>query len=565
LVAIYSKVVNQNIAWLFKLAGLSIQSERINEAFDLINDYTNLLVNGDFSHHRISVNSNRMIFEGWEMGGIVESGTYPRWVWAPNYPYVWEGLLLDTPPPSKAYFNQTIQLPYAKNITLKFYVKRWYTPCTINVSIVNGSTSILLDTIDTSVISTGYRDFGSFAYNITRWMGQKITIKFEHECDKWGWSISVFPLVEIRASNYIIPPIANFTFEPLYPTTGTTVYFNSTSTDADGYIDSWLWNFGDGNISYEQNPTHQYACDGTYNVTLTVVDNDGATNTTSKQITIFPIQYTLTTSVDPSGSGSISLNPSGGTYDEGTVVTITANPNAGYEFDHWSGDASGTNPTINITMNENKSIIAYFVPVQYTFVNITPCYKVVNKSETKTFSIEITVDPADGVAVAGVQCDLLFNASLLEVVSVEKGDLFNGHQTYFMPGNIDNINGKITGIADAALDGQATDKGSFAIITFKVKGNQGISYLNLTNVIVGDVNAQNVPIKINNGTVEIKTCPYDLNGDGSVNILDMIIVAMHWLETPDDPNWNPKADINHDNVINVLDLILVGQHFGSCG
>jgi len=68
--------------------------------------------------------------------------------------------------------------------------------------------------------------------------------------------------------------------------------------------------------------------------------------------------YTLSTSVN--GSGSITLDPAGGTYDEGTTVTVTANPGSGAQFDNWSGDASGTNNPITITMGANKSIIANF-------------------------------------------------------------------------------------------------------------------------------------------------------------------------------------------------------------
>jgi PKD repeat protein len=71
-----------------------------------------------------------------------------------------------------------------------------------------------------------------------------------------------------------------------------------------------------------------------------------------------PTQYTLTTNT--AGQGSITLNPSGGTYNEGTVVTVTANPSSGWQFDNWSGDLSGsTNPT-TITMNANKSVTANF-------------------------------------------------------------------------------------------------------------------------------------------------------------------------------------------------------------
>ena len=74
-------------------------------------------------------------------------------------------------------------------------------------------------------------------------------------------------------------------------------------------------------------------------------------------------EYTLTTSVNPSGSGYITLNPSGGTYTVGTQVTITAHPYSGYEFDYWSGDASGTSTSVTITiMNSNKSITAHFIP-----------------------------------------------------------------------------------------------------------------------------------------------------------------------------------------------------------
>ena len=69
--------------------------------------------------------------------------------------------------------------------------------------------------------------------------------------------------------------------------------------------------------------------------------------------------YTLSTSVSPSGSGSISHF--GGSYKAGSTVTVTAQRAYGYVFDHWSGDASGTSPTVTITMDSDKSIIACFI------------------------------------------------------------------------------------------------------------------------------------------------------------------------------------------------------------
>jgi len=70
------------------------------------------------------------------------------------------------------------------------------------------------------------------------------------------------------------------------------------------------------------------------------------------------ILYSLMASVNPLGSGSIS--PSGGTYDSGTHLTLTATPSPGYLFDCWSGHASGTSSTITVTMDSNKSVIANF-------------------------------------------------------------------------------------------------------------------------------------------------------------------------------------------------------------
>ena len=72
-------------------------------------------------------------------------------------------------------------------------------------------------------------------------------------------------------------------------------------------------------------------------------------------------RYNLTVNVSPLNSGSVTLDPPGGTYEEGTDVTVTANPSTGYEFDHWSGDSSGTSRSISVTMNSDKSITAHFI------------------------------------------------------------------------------------------------------------------------------------------------------------------------------------------------------------
>ena len=64
------------------------------------------------------------------------------------------------------------------------------------------------------------------------------------------------------------------------------VTFNNLSTDRDGTIESYQWDFGDGNSAKNANPSHTYASPGTYSVTLTVTDNDGLTDSIRKDIEV---------------------------------------------------------------------------------------------------------------------------------------------------------------------------------------------------------------------------------------------------------------------------------------
>jgi uncharacterized repeat protein (TIGR02543 family) len=81
---------------------------------------------------------------------------------------------------------------------------------------------------------------------------------------------------------------------------------------------------------------------------------------TDKNVTANFIKvYTLATSVSPAEGGSIS--PSNGTFDEGSVITLTAIPATGYVFDQWGGDVSGNVTPTTITMNGNKNVSATFI------------------------------------------------------------------------------------------------------------------------------------------------------------------------------------------------------------
>ena len=76
----------------------------------------------------------------------------------------------------------------------------------------------------------------------------------------------------------------------------------------------------------------------------------------------FKTQYTLTTSVAPSGGGSVS--PLGNNwYNSGQVVSISATANSGYRFTGWSGDLSGSSSPASITMGGPKGVVANFTAI----------------------------------------------------------------------------------------------------------------------------------------------------------------------------------------------------------
>jgi len=104
-----------------------------------------------------------------------------------------------------------------------------------------------------------------------------------------------------------LSPIADFTYSPTFPYVGQAVVFDgSSSSDLDGTILNYAWDFGDGTNVDEVDPVvyHVYATPGTFTVSLTVTDDYGATSSYKKEIAVDPFP-TLTIVINNTKSGSI--------------------------------------------------------------------------------------------------------------------------------------------------------------------------------------------------------------------------------------------------------------------
>jgi len=189
------------------------------------------------------------------------------------------------------------------------------------------------------------------------------------------------------------PPIANFYWEPEENiTSGETVHFYDNSTDPDGTIIAWQWDFDDGTYSIEKNPTHVFGDSGNYDVNLTIIDNNGSTDSVVKRITVQnqppvadagPDQLVNTTEVHFDGTGSEDPDGtiesytwqfgdgqtgSGATvthdYEEDGQYTVTLNvtDDAGaYDTDTCQVIVDTVSPHTNVSLNGTEGNNGWYV------------------------------------------------------------------------------------------------------------------------------------------------------------------------------------------------------------
>jgi hypothetical protein len=169
--------------------------------------------------------------------------------------------------------------------------------------------------------------------------------------------------------------IPNILTGPITGTTGVSYsYTTGGSTSSLGHSVQYQFDWGDGTNSGwlpvgTTSASHPWSSAGNYPVKTQArcATDTSVLSSWSSSISVnigAPITYPLTTSVNPSGAGIVTLNPAGGTYNAGTAVTLTATPNSGYTFSSWSGDLTGSTNPAQITMDGNKTVTAVFLLIK---------------------------------------------------------------------------------------------------------------------------------------------------------------------------------------------------------
>ncbi len=193
---------------------------------------------------------------------------------------------------------------------------------------------------------------------------------------------------------------ADFYWEPEIPTDMQEVHFYDNST---GDIIAWIWYFGDGSSSTEQNPTHIYEDNGTYTVRLVIISSSGATDYVEKQITVENIPP-----VADAGEDIISNN-----------LTVIFNGSLSYDVDgsvvawHWEfGDGNAADGEVVSHTYEEEGIYIVNLTVEdndgdagndsiEVMVDITPPvtnYTIENESEWYNGNVTVSLEATDNLA-----------------------------------------------------------------------------------------------------------------------------------------------------------------------
>ena len=168
--------------------------------------------------------------------------------------------------------------------------------------------------------------------------------------------------------------------------------------------------------------------------------------------------------------------------------------------------------------------------------------------------LSVNIKISNGTGIAGYNITVSFDTTALQYVEMKNSNYLPAG-AFAAPAQ---VSGSRVTLAATSLSGAASaQSGTLATLKFKVVAVKA-STLRLTEVILSDSAANALSVTTRNGEVVVRqSAPWDLNNDGTVNVLDLTLVARDLGKTG-----SPAGDVNGDGSVNVLDLVLVAQHLG---
>lgn len=173
--------------------------------------------------------------------------------------------------------------------------------------------------------------------------------------------------------------------------------------------------------------------------------------------------------------------------------------------------------------------------------------------------------PKDDSNCNKVRFGLRFPPALLEVMEITKGDFYSSKGTALTTGSIDNLLGTI-GTSEWSLNSPsatATGNGIIAQVRFKLRGRGTGDIMLQSSKIIG-ASGTTVDASPTNGRCKVLSMLEDVNQDGVIDILDLVVVGKAFGSTPGNPGWDSLANVKSDDqVIDIFDLVMVAKIFGA--
>ncbi len=205
-------------------------------------------------------------------------------------------------------------------------------------------------------------------------------------------------------------------------------------------------------------------------------------------------------------------------------------------------------------------------PVEAVTVSVVPSTSSVVQGDSITFDVTIAIQSNEHIPIDNVKLRIFSDAGLTTELTASP---YNSPRTMsFLSATPASGYGYGYGYGYDPLMGQGYDFGYVYGYGYGYAGSITLTYrvtVDTTGWATGSYYARG---DVDSGTHVFSSTGssftvnhnWDINTDGCINVLDVILVGQHWGETGT-AYWIPE-DVNGDGVINVLDVILIGQHWG---